>query len=274
MKKQNLQDRIIFKHFERVILPALLEEGFAVPSRRDLERALTSGLEPLQKEMVGRNQCRLCSFHHLLNLLWQPIIDYIEALSQDAAPDWTQSLGLNQAAIVSEMQGLFPGAEESMDMDQWVELIQKTLQRLLSVHVPTRLIMQVLSPMVPLSLQPTPATALHLLRSQLCGKLVGPALAAQASRLILSEIAEVPVRLIPEQDLNLQIRENLIASLEQQHCAPDEAEADAARQLLAGLKTRAVEQRRRLRDTGRRQDADAFLWTEEEEPDYAGELAA
>ena len=59
----------------------------------------------------------------------------------------------------------------------------------------------------------------------MCGKLVGPALAAQASMLILSEIAEVPVRRIPEQDLNLQIREDLIASLEQQHCGPKEAEA-------------------------------------------------
>ena len=48
---------------------------------------------------------------------------------------------MNQAAIVSDMQGLVSGAEETLDMDQWVEFIQKTLQRLLSVHVPTRLIM-------------------------------------------------------------------------------------------------------------------------------------
>ena len=31
------------------------------------------------------------------------------------APDWTQSLELNQAAILSEMGGLVPGADETLD---------------------------------------------------------------------------------------------------------------------------------------------------------------
>ena len=37
--------------------------------------------------------------------------------------------------------------------------------------------------------------ALHLLRSGWCSKVVGPALAAQTNRLLLAEIADVPVQL-------------------------------------------------------------------------------
>ena len=154
-KGQRHQDSIAYKHLEREILPALKKEGFAVPVRRSLEGALASGLVPLEEEMIGLRQkkTKLCSFHHLLNLLWLPILDYIEALDrQDVKPDWTRSLDFHQAAIASEMRGLVPGHEEAMDMDQWYVFVQETLQRLLSVHVPTRLIKQVLSPMVPLSL--------------------------------------------------------------------------------------------------------------------------
>ena len=101
-----------------------------------------------------------------------------------------------------------------MDMNAWVEYIQHTLLRILEVHVPSRLILQVVAPIVPLSLQPTAASALHLLRSSLCSKLVGPAMAAQANRKILAEISEVPVKMCAEQDMNQNIRRDLIALLE------------------------------------------------------------
>ena len=109
---------------------------------------------------VGPHNCRVRSFQHLVNLLWQPIIEHIEALSRDAAPHWKESLGLNQAAILSEMHGVVSSADETLDMDQWIEFIQKNLMRLLSVQGPTRLIMQVMSPIVPLSMQSTRANAL------------------------------------------------------------------------------------------------------------------
>ena len=86
------------------------------------------------------------------------------------------------------MHDIIPGADGTLDIGQGGECIQKTLQRLLSVDVPTSLIMQVMSPIVPVGLQPTAANALHLLRSSLCTKLVGSGLAAQASRMILVEI--------------------------------------------------------------------------------------
>jgi hypothetical protein len=128
---------------------------------------------------------------------------------------------LHEKALLSDMQGVLASADKALDMDAWVAFIQKTLLRLLQIQVRTRLIMQVVSPLVPLCQQTTSATALHLLRSSMCSKLVGPALAAQANRMIIAEIAEVPVKLFSEQEVNLGIRRDLIASLEQQHCGCD-----------------------------------------------------
>ena len=212
---------VLYKFVETIIWRDLQKEGFAVPCRRLLQRTLTAGLDPLPVVKVGQHSCKVCSFDNVLNIWWQPVIEYMEALSTGETPQWTESLGLNHAALLSEMQGIVSSADESLDMDQWVEFIQKTLWRLLKVHVPIRLIMQVVSPIVPLSMQSTPANALHLLRSALCVKLVGSTLAAQANRMILAEISEVPVKLFPEQDINLNLRKDLIASLEQQHCGPE-----------------------------------------------------
>ena len=124
------------------------------------------------------------------------------------------------------MEGIATSPDETMDMDAWVEYIQHTLLRILEVHVPSRLILQVVASIVPLSLQPTAASALHLLRSSLCSKLVGPAMATQANRKILARISEVPVKMCAEQDLNLNIRRDLIALLEERHCVgePDAQE--------------------------------------------------
>ena len=95
------------------------------------------------------------------------------------------------------MAGIVMSADETMVMDMWIELTKATICKLLKVDVPKRLILQVMSPMLPVVFQiaPTPANALHLLRSGWCCKLVGPALAAQTNRLILAEIADGPVQL-------------------------------------------------------------------------------
>ena len=84
---------------------------------------------------------------------------------------------------------------------------------LLKVQVPAKMIWKVVGPIVPLSLHATPSNALHLLRSSVSAKLVCPAMAAQLNRMILAEISEAPVKLIPEDILNLQIRQDLICSL-------------------------------------------------------------
>ena len=126
-----------------------------------------------------------------------------------------ESLDLHHRALVTEMEGIVTSPNETMDMDAWVEYMQQEIMRLLEVQVPSRLILQVVAPIVPLSFPPAAATALHLLRSSLCSKLVGPAMAAQAHRKILAEISQVPVKMCAEQDMNMNIRRDLIASLEE-----------------------------------------------------------
>ena len=86
--------------------------------------------------------------------------------------------------------------------------------------MPSRLILKVMSPMVPFYVAPTAANALHLLRSGWCSKVVGPALAAQTNRLLLAEIADVPVQLQSAEALNLSVTQDLIATLENLHCGP------------------------------------------------------
>ena len=152
----------------------------------------------------------------------------METIGKDPDHQRGESPDLHHKALVTEMEGIVPSPDETMDMNAWVEYIQHTLLRILEVHVPSRLILQVVAPIVPLSLQPTAASALHLLRSSLCSKLVGPAMAAQANRKILAEISEVPVKMCAEQEMNQNIRRDLIALLEERHCV---GEADAQEDL-------------------------------------------
>ena len=141
---------------------------------------MTAGLEPL---VVGRWQMpgAPCGFEHVLNLLWSPILEYMDALTDNAAPEWSERLALNHAALVAEMRGIVVNANKPMVMDTWIEFIQQTLCRLLEVHVPKRLILKVLSRRFPLHVEPTRANALHLLRSKWCSKLTGSALGAHAN---------------------------------------------------------------------------------------------
>ena len=137
----------------RTIIPALTKLGYEVSTRASLPDTLTAGLEPLE---IGPgpegHQSHRCSFPHFLNLLWQPLITFVEALGEDVGTPWTDCLALHQNAILSEMHGILGSADESLDMDTWVEFIRKTLVRLLQVDVPSRLILQVLSPIVPFDL--------------------------------------------------------------------------------------------------------------------------
>ena len=105
---------------------------------------------------------------------------------------------MNMKAIQLDMVGVVAEPEESLVMDEWIEFLKETLLRLAGVEVPTRMVLEVVSPVVPLSLDTTRANALHLLRSSLCCKLVGPSLVVQVNRLILREVAQVPVKLFSD----------------------------------------------------------------------------
>ena len=92
--------------------------------------AVTAGLEPLARMEVrgtGRHRPLLISFEHLINLVWQPIIECINAVSTDDAPEWSNALSVNHAAILSEMLGVVPCPDECLDMDTWVKFFQQTL---------------------------------------------------------------------------------------------------------------------------------------------------
>ena len=211
------------------MLPALRSLGYICPNHYHdaLKSILCFGVDPLPRDgriRGGGPEMMQCTFEHFLNILWHPLIEHLECDGTGPDKQRKESLDLHHRALVTEMEGIVTSPNETMDMDAWVEYMQQEIMRLLEVHVPSRLILQVVAPIVPLSFPATRATALHLLRSSLCSKLVGPAMATQANRKILAEISEVPVKMCAEQELNLNIRRDLIALLAERQCV---GEADA-----------------------------------------------
>ena len=203
---------------ERAVLPELTKAGFRTPSYRTLASALTTDLEALQTTKTSKGtDMRLCGFAHFVNLLWVPVLEYMDSLTSGASPEWTEDLARNYSALGMEMVGIVANADEPLDIDTFANRIKNTLYELLKVDVPETLIMHELSKAgVPFQLAPTPSNARHLLRSRWCQKLVGPALALQASRSILAEIADAPVALISEADLALKVRQDLVDTLGRQ----------------------------------------------------------
>ena len=124
------------------------------------------------------------------------------------------------------MHGSVASVDVAMELDRLFEFLQLTLRRSSNLQVPVKMIQKVVGPVVPLDLDTTSANALHMLRSSLPVRLVGPALAGQLSKMVLAEISELPVRLIPEETLKDQIRQDLVASLHQNLGGPEEHEGN------------------------------------------------
>ena len=159
------------------------------------------------------------SLVHVLNLVWLPVIEHINDLSEGRPAAWTSTLTKHQDLLVAEMAGVVLEAAETMPVDEWHKHIQDLIKRLVGVTVPIELINTVLSDIVPLNLQPTRANARSVLRAPKCSaKLVGPTLGTQLSRLILSEIAEVPVALLSPAAELLGLKQDLVSSLSLRHC--------------------------------------------------------
>ena len=184
---------------ERVVTGCLRKAAFQVPSTRQLQPVLEDNLEPLVEgtcPLSGKPQ-KQCTVVHLLNMVWLPVLQYIEALLKDRTTPWTSTLAKHQELLILEMQGVVTQPDESMPIDDWMQFMQETLQRLVDVTVPLELLQEVLSAIVPLSLHATRANALSILRTPACSEqLVGRTLGTQVSRRILSEVAEVPVPLL------------------------------------------------------------------------------
>ena len=147
------------------------------------------------------------------NLFWFPVLEYLEAFSNDTVPEWTKTLALHHSAVLAEMAGAMAGANEALTMDDWLKFLQTTITKFRKVGVPTRLLLQLVSPMALMHVEPIPANAFHLLRTCWCKKLVGPAMATQLYVLPMSEVAYVPVQVLSEPDLASRIRQDLVDQL-------------------------------------------------------------
>ena len=81
------------KFVMRAILPQLLKEGYQVPGRRVCNASLEKDLEPLEQRLggLGRSQ-PVCSCMHLLNMLWQPLLEYVETFYTGEPAPWTSVL--------------------------------------------------------------------------------------------------------------------------------------------------------------------------------------
>ena len=153
------ENMLMYTFVRDVVMQDLKKEGFAVPAQRALKEVLTTGLEALPTKSVGNREVTFCSFAHVLNLLWLPVLEYMEAFSNDTVPEWTKTLALHHSAVLAEMAGAMPGANKALSMDDWLKFLQSTITKFLKVCVPTRLLLQVVSSMVPMHVEPTPAHA-------------------------------------------------------------------------------------------------------------------
>ena len=135
--------------------------------------------------------------------------------------------------------GVILDADESIDVDQLADFTKGLLRKHLHVDVPERLIKHEMHVLIPFSLHATRANALHLLRSDLCKKLVGPALAMQVNRILLAEIADAPVALLSDAELALRVRQDLVDTLERNLDGNDE---EPVRPLKFQKTSRAKEQ--------------------------------
>ena len=89
------------------VLPELQREGFCVPGPRAFEGRLAKDLGPLGQRPCpsGGPPQKLCSLMHLLNLLWQPILEHIDALSCGKAAPWTPGLAKTSRSWRSRCKG-------------------------------------------------------------------------------------------------------------------------------------------------------------------------
>ena len=217
-------------YVEYTILPKLTEAGLRVPPRRGVQGAIESLLGTLPvRDMKFHHGAKFCSFAHLLILVWLPLLEYMDTCTCSPAPAWTTQLALHHSLLLNEMAGVVPSADEHLDIDTWVEYVQKTLLRTLQVKVPSRLILHVMGPLVPFNVAPTRANALTLLLSGAGRELVGPAMAAQAMRLILADVAEVPVGVISAEEMASKVRQDLVDILDKQLNENDEEARPAKR---------------------------------------------
>ena len=81
-------DSISLYYLQENLAPALAKAGLAAPSRRSLEEVIATNLEHVRTKVFGSKskEGKACSFAHLLNLIWLPVIVSVELCEHQPAP--------------------------------------------------------------------------------------------------------------------------------------------------------------------------------------------
>ena len=103
----------------------LFNDNFAVPPRRAIEGALTKGFGAPPSDAHWTTQLQYVFICPCAEFPLVPIIYYIEPICRGEAPEWAKSLGLNQAANLSEMIGIVRSIGDTLEMDMFIYFIQQ-----------------------------------------------------------------------------------------------------------------------------------------------------
>ena len=231
---------VLYRHFHqnqtdsdkdfKCPLRELANDGFIVPSQKACQETLCAGLlSPLPSISLQRHPNSLVvRMVYILNMIWRPLLAYVEELWAKATPKWSCGHAKNHSLILSEMaNGIVSSPDEGMPMDEWVQFVADTLRRIVGVTVSERLITGVAHDLgVPFTLSCTRANAYLLLRSSVCSNLVGPSLAEHVSRELLSEVAEVPVGVLSNDELARKAKQDLVDLLDQMRHPNQEVDDD------------------------------------------------
>ena len=118
---------------------SLATPGFEVPRRTELKETLEHGLEPLVLQDASTS-IRLhwleVSLVHMINMMWEPLLRYIEALVDGRPAQWSSTLSNHAQILILEMQGRVSEPDTPLIMDDWRVYVQDTLKRLVDVTVP------------------------------------------------------------------------------------------------------------------------------------------
>ena len=107
------------KFVEHACVAQLGTLGCVGPSRATCQETLERDVEPLGVSAcpITQREGKRVTLMHVLNLVWQPLLQYIDALANGAPASWSSGLAENQRLIVLEMQGIIEQPEVAMSMD-------------------------------------------------------------------------------------------------------------------------------------------------------------
>ena len=126
------------KFIQDCALRDLRNDGFQVPPQKRVLASLVVNLPPLEPTPSPAGPpVHWCAQFHLLNLLWLPVVKYIESLSLNLDEPEPK---VHQELLLLEMEGIIASPEEVLSTDAWVEYLQDTIRTSVSLEVPSRLI--------------------------------------------------------------------------------------------------------------------------------------